>query len=369
MNISDIDKNFKLPEIAEKDVVWRNALDEPFSLHGIYYDKTESRYRRMPSDIAKTVSDGVLWLSNNTAGGRLRFKTNSPYVAVKCVAPNCGVMNHMTIVGMNGISLYGDGKYVQMYTPDFVTIKNGNGERYAVNEDRYAFSGIRYFLSEGEHEVELYFPLYNGVIELFIGLKEGSTLKKAKEYKHSKPVVFYGSSITQGGCASRPGNDYVSLLSRNLDTDVLNLGFSGNAKGEKTMAEYLASLDASVFVLDYDHNAPSAEHLKATHYPLYRTIRDRHPDTPILFITKPDFPVYASAVIRGNEEERRAVVYSTYLKAMEEGDKNVAFIDGETMFEGDDRDACTVDGCHPNDLGFYRMAKTVYPVLKQLLKA
>lgn len=360
MNISDFDKNFKLPEINEKDIVWRNALDEPFSLHGIYYDKTENRYRRMPSDVSKTVSDGVLWATSCTAGGRLRFKTNSPYVAIKCIFPPSGAMNHMTIVGMNGFSLYGDGQYVQMYTPEFTSLLDCSGVKKA-------FSGIRYFLTEGEHETELYFPLYNGVYELFIGLKEGCSLEKPREYKHPKPVVFYGSSITQGGCASRPGNDYVSMLSRKLDTDIINLGFSGNAKGEKTMADYLASLDASVFVMDYDYNAPSTEHLQVTHYPMYRKIRDRHPDTPVLFITKPDFGMESNPIIRAQAGARREVVRSTYNKAMEEGDKNVAFIDGETLFGTDERDACTVDGCHPNDLGFYRMATTVYPVLKKLL--
>ena len=132
--------------------------------------------------------------------------------------------------------------------------------------------------------------------------------------------------------------------------------------GEKAMAEHLASLDASAFVLDYDYNAPNAEHLQATHYPLYERIRSTHKDTPILFISKPDFEY------DGQSAKRRAVIIETYEKAKANGDKNVAFIDGETLFGTFGRDGCTVDTCHPNDLGFYRMAETVYPVLKALLK-
>jgi lysophospholipase L1-like esterase len=173
-------------------------------------------------------------------------------------------------------------------------------------------------------------------------------------------LLSYGSSITQGGCASHAGNDYVSMLSRWLHFDYINLGFSGNAKAEQKMAEYIASLDMQAFVYDYDHNAPSLEHLQATHAPMYEIIRQKHPNMPILIMSKPDFQ-YAC---EGNAK-RRAIIYATYEKPQARGD-NVAFIDGETLF-GEDWDMCTVDRCHPNDLGFYKMAQRVAPVLEKML--
>ena len=126
------------------------------------------------------------------------------------------------------------------------------------------------------------------------------------------------------------------------------------------IAEYLAGLSASVFVLDYDANAPSVEHLQKTHEPLYQTIRNKNPETPIIFITLPFKEV--------DYCKRRAVIYQTYQKAQQTGDKNVWFLDGMTVYGEKDRDACTVDLIHPNDLGFYRMAETIRPLLEEALK-
>jgi lysophospholipase L1-like esterase len=210
--------------------------------------------------------------------------------------------------------------------------------------------------------IEIYTPLYNCVYEIFIGLKEGCTLLPAVEYPNKIPVVFYGSSITQGGCASHPGNDYVSIVCRDLGLDYVNLGFSGNAKGEPIMADYLANLQAKIMVLDYDFNAPSVEWLKQTHYPLYQKIRAAQPDVPIVFMTRPNF-LYDPKVCT----PRREVIYNNYLQAQKNGDKNVYFIDGETLLGGEDWHLCTVDNCHPNDLGFYRMAMRVKSVLQDIL--
>ena len=127
------------------------------------------------------------------------------------------------------------------------------------------------------------------------------------------------------------------------------------------MAEYIAALDCSVIVLDYDHNAPTVDHLRNTHYPFYETIRKVQPNTPIILISKPDLNPEVDA-------PRRAVIYDTYKRAKKQGDKKIWFIDGEKLFGKHNRDACTVDGCHPNDLGFYRMAETICPTLKKALK-
>ena len=144
---------------------------------------------------------------------------------------------------------------------------------------------------------------------------------------------------------------------------MFNLGFTGNAKGEPEMAAYIAGLDMSALVLDYDYNAASAEALKATHEPFFRIIRERHPSLPILLLSKPN--------VDNDEAEsarRRNVILQTYRQAMESGDRRVYFLDGAFLFGTSYRDCCTVDGCHPNDLGFLRMAEAVLPVLRAAME-
>ena len=364
MDISKIDTNFKTTIVEEPDVVWHDPKKSPFTIHGVFYSDKEERFLRLPKDIAKQTSEGVDILNDNTAGGRIRFKTNSQYIAIKSINTNCGIMQHMTIVGEYGYSIYINGKYYQKIAPAWTNVK--------LEEPSVEFDGIfkttPYFNNE-VYDVEIFMPLYSGVKNVFIGLKEDSIIMPANPYKHQKPILFYGSSITQGGCASRPGNDYISHLSRKLNSDILNLGFSGNGKAEKVICEYMASLNPSIYVLDYDHNAPSVEHLKETHYPLYETIRKVHKDTPIVFISKPDFKMCCYYVTKIEENAmRRQVIIDSYERAKANGDNNVYFIDGETLFMDDDFDSCTVDGCHPNDLGFFRMAQVIYPVLKNILE-
>jgi lysophospholipase L1-like esterase len=256
----------------------------------------------------------------------------------------------------SGFSIYADGVFEGNLRPEFANVQSAK-------DGKYVFASMAYARTTGLRNIEIYTPLYNRVYEVFVGLKEGSILMPAKEYSNDLPVVFYGSSITQGGCASHAGNDYVSIVCRKLNLDYINLGFSGNAKGESNMADYLATLKASVIVLDYDFNAPNAEWLEETHYPLYKKIRKAQSNVPIVFMTRPNFLYDTKAC-----QPRREVIYNNYLKAKSAGDENVWFINGESLLGKTDWDMCTVDNCHPNDLGFYRMAKKVYPVLKKILR-
>ena len=173
-------------------------------------------------------------------------------------------------------------------------------------------------------------------------------------------MVYYGSSITQGGCASRPGNIYQNILSRELNMDYFCMGFSGSAKVEKEIADYMAGLEMCAFVSDYDYNAPSVEHLERTHFALYEAIRNKNPELPYIMITLPSKGINEAV-------SRRKIIMESYIKALDRGDKNVYFIDGGSLFAGDEYDNCTVDGCHPNDLGFYRMARGIMPILKEIL--
>ena len=211
-------------------------------------------------------------------------------------------------------------------------------------------------------DITLYFPLYNGVQQLLIGLESDAMLKKPiRSYAPIAPIVYYGSSITQGGCASRPGNAYQSMILRRNHIDYINLGFSGSAKGEIAMADYIAALSMSALVYDYDHNAPDESHLRQTHEAFFLRFRKKQPDTPVIMMSKPDF-------WPGRKDEmRRSIIQTTYQNAVDRGDRHVYMIDGETFFPGELRDLCMVDGCHPNDLGFYQMANRIERVLNEAL--
>ena len=343
----EIDKNFKIETTLNLPCVeYRNALDEPFKIYGVYFE--DGCYRRMPHDIAATVSEGVETLSHHTAGGRVKFRTNSAYVSImaKCDPHH---MTHMAAIGSHGFDLY-----------------VGKTERFRGSlrppfEMTDRFESVVKFDDRKMREITINFPLYTRVYDLYIGLESGAKLEATAGYKYEKPIVYYGSSITQGGCASRPGNSYQGFISRALSTNYINLGFSGSAKGEIEIAEYIKSLDMSVLVYDYDHNTPSYEHILATHERMFKIIRSAQPDLPIVFMTRPRY------WLRDFEKEYLKVIKGTYENAVAAGDKNVYFLTGHQLMKYAKYDG-HVDDAHPTDLGFYSMAKVLTPVLKKILE-
>lgn len=339
-DISELDKNFRVEtKIQREGLKFYNVLSEPFSIHGVFYDG--EIFRRVPDDVAKEVSDGVRTLSRHTAGGRVRFKTTSSYIAVYYK----GVMwkmPHFAFSGSCGMDVYFSNDHVGTFMPDMQ------------REDGY--ESIMDFENSDEKQVTINLPLYSEVHELYIGLDENATLERADEYKYTKPIVYYGSSITQGGCASRPGTSYQARISRHFDCDYINLGFSGNARGEDAIADYISSLEMSHFVFDYDHNAPSVAHLEKTHERMFLRIREKHPTLPIIIMPRP------KNVLSEEEKRRFEIIKSTYLNAKARGDENVYFIDNVSLCalcgsEG------TVDICHPTDFGFASMANALIPLL------
>ncbi len=340
--IEKIDKNLMVRAADENGFVWYDCMDAPFRVYGLIYEG--DGFVRMPQDVASNVNDGVALLNDNTAGGRVRFATDSPDVSIRVQMRNVGKMPHFPLTGSVGFDLYCGHIYTGTFTPPFDIV------------DRYTSTVCRE--STAMSDMVLDFPLYSGVKKLEIGLREGAALRAGREYRVKTPVVYYGSSITQGGCASRPGNSYQSVVSRLLDCDFVNLGFSGSARGEDAIAEYIAGLNMSAFVYDYDHNAPSPEHLERTHAKMFRTIRERNPELPVVMMTRPD-PRFSD-----NAEKCRAIIMKTYTDALAAGDKNVYFLDGRSFVRDGDG---TVDGSHPNDLGFRYMAEAVGGLLKGLL--
>ncbi len=349
-DISSIDKNLKIAEdFGRDDIVLYNVRSAPFKIYGVFYE--DGCFRRMPKAVAQTVNDGVAQLAENTSGGRVCFTTDSECIALTCTRPNYWAMGHMARTGNGGFALYERRGGKWMYRATFVPPNTSKG-----------FSSIVNLGAKRERELMLQMPLYAPVSILEVGVSAGSSIGEwSGEYRHKKPIVFYGSSITQGGCASTPGGDYAGRVCRRFDADYINLGFSGSAKGEETMMEYIAGLDMGCFVYDYDYNAPDAEHLQNTHYRGYRTVRDANPDVPIIIMSAPNYDRAS-----GDAPARRDIIAATYECALAEGDKNVYFIDGKEHFSTFVADECTVDGTHPNDLGFFRMAEAVGAMLAKI---
>lgn len=347
MDISKIDRNFKIEtNVGEADTVFLNVRETPFDLYGLYDPVHQKDFKRMPDEVAKSVNDGVASLYLNTAGGRVRFCTDSRYVILEAMMPAINHMPHMPLSGSSGFDLFledpllGGSVFVKGFLPA-VGAKDG-----VEGKIDFGLRKMRYFT--------LNFPTYNPVKDLWIGLQEDARVDHGQKYLDVPPVVYYGSSITQGGCSMRPGNAYQAIVSRRLNLDFVNLGFSGSGRGEETMIDYLAGLDMSAFVSDYDHNAPNPEHLEATHRRLYERIRAAHPEIPYIMLSRPDFGYGGFDSAR-----RRKVITDTYHFAIANGDSNVYLIDGESLFRGHDHELCTVDGCHPTDVGFSLMADAV----------
>lgn len=327
---------------------WYHLTDPALSLEGLALsDREGRRYWRLPADVIDQVNSGVSEVAKFPSGARVRFATDSRRIALCAVVGPAGYIKNVGAIGKCGLAGYVDGEWHYVV--------------YPAASDAEEMTGA-YDLDGKMHEHTVYLPLFTPLYDLMIGLDDDTQVKPPRPYAVQKPIVFYGSSITNGASATHAGNAYVSIVCRRLDASFLNLGFSGSARGEESIARYIAGLDMSLFVMDYDHNAPDAAHLEATHERFFRIVREAQPDLPIALISKPDFDIDPE----GNAA-RRAVIRRTYEHALAAGDARVRFIDGETLFGTTERRDCLVDGTHPNDLGFRRMADAITPVLRELL--
>jgi hypothetical protein len=264
----------------------------------------------------------------------------------------------MPATGVSGLDLYvkdADGKWKWLAV--------GRPTQFPVNSVTLV-KGI----PEGRREYFLYLPLYNGVLSVEVGVPEGSVLKKAAPYpKDHKPIVFYGTSITQGGCASRTGMVHTAILGRRLGYPVINLGFSGNGRMEPEMAVLFAELDPSVYVLDCLPNM-NGQMVAERVAPFITKLREKHPDTPILLV---EDRTYSDAFLvksrRQRNMEDRQELQKIYSRLKSEGIKNLYYLPGDRLLRDEIDNLATVDGSHPTDLGFMRQADAFYEVLKPIL--
>lgn len=359
IDVSKIDKNFAAIVSNRDGMDWFPVETPGFQLDGLYWWKPGDPFRRIPLD-APPVSEQVdTRLSWHTAGAMLRFKSNTKEIRIEVQLANIWRSVHSTELLKGGFDLYigsGNGKVFSratMYDPanmEYVT------PIYQPGEDR------------GMQEFTIHFPCYGTPKFLRIGLTPGAVIEPPTPWKDPRPVVVYGTSIQQGGCASRPGMCHTNQMSRMLNRPFINLGFSGSGKGEPAMAEILASIeDPAMYVLDYDANA-GVPGLRATLMNVIRIIREKHPVTPILLVSQLPF-YWELGKFEYNQDrfELTEIHLNAIRQQREAGDMNIHFLDGTSLY-GSDPTECTVDGVHATDLGFYMISRRMAPVIERILQ-
>ena len=355
---------FKHQNIPTEGLSVYDARKEPFQIFGLYQPEEPGIFRRMPKEVAEKVSKRVHLLHTNTAGARIRFVTDSPYIAVGAVYPPMEFPSARTAAfaaaGAFSFDLYADGEYCRILWP-MELVQRGSVVSFDIPNGHYES-----FCELGEkklRQITLNFPSFVNIRDVYIGLQEGSELKAAPQYENQKPVVFYGSSITQGACASHPGNIYQNILSRQLNFDYIDLGFASGAKAEDAIIDYLCTLDMCMLVFDYDHNAKDVEFLKKTHLPALRKLRAAHPDIPFIVLSRPNRDPSAEIA-----QERADLIAENCRILASESAAPVHFVDGQAIFRSHDSEMMTIDGTHPTDLGFYCIAKALHEPMARYLK-
>lgn len=328
-----------------------SIFEAPIKVFGIPNFERNKSLSRLPNEVIEKIPT-LDFLGRRVPGGRIGFKTDSKVIGIRA--------KYKTLSPDVGMSIYSCQSF-------HVFVGDKQNSRFLGLMSPYDYQSLELegtLTKDGIMEEVLILLPRNEIIEsVEILLDDDATLLAPNEYKYSKPIVYYGSSITEGGIACNPSNAYNAIISRHLNVDYINLGFSGNAKGEIAMADYINTLDFSILVYDYDHNAPTPEHLEKTHEPFFKRIREKHPNVPVLMLTRP-YANYGS-----DEQKRKSIVKTTYENAIKNGDKNVYFIDGESYFNDfEDKELCFIDTIHPNDLGFYKMAQKIEPIIKDILE-
>ena len=327
-----------------------SLFDGPLKVFGVPFFEKKRALERVPAEVVALVP-GVAPMAGNCPGGSVAFKTDAPSFTVR--------------VSLRALNLdVGQSIYSAQACQVLVGERPNAWNLGVVNPPDYDTLTFEktFQKSAAMEQVTILFPRFDGLENIWVTVADEAAVTEPTPYRYKKPVVFYGSSIVEGGCSGNCNTAYNAILSNWLDFEYYNLGFSGRAKGELAMADYINTIDMGVFVYDYDHNAPTVEHLAATHKPFFDRIREKHPDLPILMMSRP------AEVYTEKMRERREVVRATYEAALAAGDKKVWFLDGETFYGETDRNLCSTDNCHLNDLGFYRMASAIRPTLEQMLE-
>jgi len=342
------------PVRTTEDLNWYDVRD--LGVEGQGWSDTKAPFDRLPARAEKLVRSAVWNLSRNSAGMCVRLTTDAPSIHVhwKLTSPRLE-MNMMPASGVSGLDLYvhHEGRWRWL----------ANARPSELETELRLVNG----LTQAPRHYLLYLPLYNGVEVVEVGVPSSASLSLSElKPRIPRPVVFYGTSITHGASASRPGMVHTAILGRWLDCPVINLGFSGNGRMEPEVAQLMAELDASVFVIDCLPNIVAAD-VTARTADVVGILRAKHPQTPIVLVEDRS---YADSFLMKSKRERnltsRAALRREFEKLRDAGDANLYYLEGEHLL-GDDGEG-TVDSSHPTDLGFMRQAEAFRTVLEPLVK-
>ncbi len=331
---------------------WIDFPDERFAVNGLpWWKETSPKLIRLPERYEERVRPPVWGLAQSPSGGRIRFATDSTELGIRAHFPRLSHMNNMPRTGQLGIDVWVDGGYWRPVIPA--------GDDPDMEVTVFAEKPAQ------RREICLYLGLYGPVEVQAIGLSDGASVEPPAAFAVEGPVAYYGSSITQGGCASRAGNSYQAIVSRALNLDFVNLGFSGNGRGEPELAEAMAEIDACCYVIDFCQNCPTLEELEERYAPFLAIIRESRPETPIICITA-IFSTNEVLSADARQPGMREIIRAAVAERQGMGDANVYLVEGYDLLGPGDRDGL-VDQSHPNDMGFTGMAGGLEPVLREVL--
>ncbi|KAA5538911.1 hypothetical protein FYK55_26100 [Roseiconus nitratireducens] len=339
-------------ESSPDDLQWHDVQD--WGVEGRGFEDTKKYFDRLPAAAEGVVRDAVWNLSRHSAGMLVRFRTDATEIHADHAVTSANLaMPHMPATGVSGLDLY-------------ATDDEGNWRWVAVSRPTQQHMKVSLVsgLRPGMRDYAVYLPLYNGTESLKIGVAAGARFEPIAP-RPDPPIVFYGTSITHGACASRPGMPHPAILGRRLNRPVINLGFSGNGKLEPEVGRFLVELDPCVYVLDCLPNMVADEVATRTG-PMVHQLRSAHPDVPIVLV---EDRTYADAWIRPSRQQRNESSRQAFRKAHQQlvdaGVDRLFYVDGEAMLASDRDD--TTDGSHPSDLGFFHQADALEPVLRKAI--
>ena len=347
------------PNMAQRAAVVTNGVKwidgRHLPLEGRAFADTEHYYDRLPANVTTNVNGGVRAMKHHTSGMLFRFVTDSRRLDFRWTPYNTGLsMDHMPATGVSGIDVYRwdavKGRWYYMKTGRIWDAQKGGSLSMGWTPGTPCIVNL---------------PLYNGVKSFEMGIDPTA---KVEAFAHrsgvEKPVVFYGTSITHGGCCSRPGLGFVNQVGRDLEVPVVGLGFSGSGVMEFEMSEHLARIDASCYVLDCLWNMVLREEdrpgraVETNYEPFIRNLRAKRPGVPIVMAEQCD-------VFGKGPNEKDRFIRKLYEKLLVEGWRNLVYLPKDGMFTDDGEG--TVDGCHPNDLGMKSMARAFGSAVRQAL--
>jgi len=352
--LESMDKEMVVKTSVDATTLWVDA--KTLTIQGMGWKSDITDYTRLPNKFQTKVTPEVWSLSRHSAGISVLFMvTGTSFISGKWTLKGNGYLPNMTPQGVNGLDLYVklNGKWVWAGV--------GKPAKDLLQQETSLKGG---FSPTKTYECMVYLPLYNGISALEIGFSPGSKVTPTPT-SQKKPIVIYGTSITQGCSASRTGMSFVSMLGRRFDVPMVNLGFSGNGLMEANFGEIMGEIDASAYVIDCLGNMTSFSTQEITDRTLVlvRKLRQLRPTTPIVLVEDRNY-AYANLAGTPVVNNRRIGLKAAYDILIKET-SNLQYVEGDQLL-GEDTEA-TVDGSHPSELGMYRYFIALEPVISKVL--